>query len=184
MSLRNRGWRVRHGAIAFVLLYAVVLPASPLLWFVCVDRRCILEACPDCTSDRDIVQYRVFRATVLSRNVASHVSPESTVATALGRPCPHKGRKVVCTNTFRGLVCPAGPVTGITPGLAVGRWFDDAAARALKAWARTSPKLADEYYQKVIVEHDSEYIRWFFKELGARAARERAAEKEEKMREP
>ena len=174
MSVRHDRRFRRRGGVTLILASALAMQAIPFVWLASIDRQCSYEFCSDCWQEWDVSRYRVFGRSLYTSTRNTYQSPVGKVAEVLGRPCPHRPREVVYTNTYLGLVYLSGEPQGGMRSGATGRWYDDAMDRAMKAWMKDEPKLPNEYYKRVIVEHDDEYIRAFFRELGSRAEAERA----------
>jgi hypothetical protein len=155
-------WRGRGIFTAIRVLLA--LAAIGIFWMVAVDRSWVREVCSDCLLDRDILQYRLFRMPVHEEVVGEHSIDNCRIALDLGMPCQHRFQRVLMTR-YWGLFLPADPSFRGTVRLAGNEWYDDCMAEIVRAKGRETPGLAEEFHQKVIVEHDWNYSWAFFDDV-------------------
>lgn len=139
--------------------------AVALLWLVAVDVSRFREECEDCWLDRDIWQIRVYGVPLREKSCEYGVLHR--VAEDLGVPCPHLRSSRVHLQRIWGLIYPRPSNVGIIRlvGDEDDDWYDEAAARIVRAKVDSSPTFLDEFHQRVFVDHDRQYIRTFFMEL-------------------
>lgn len=151
----------------------IVLGALALLWLVAVDFSWFRDLCEDCWLDRDDLQFRVYHIPIYRTNRDHGILHR--VAEDLGAPCPHERSTRTYLLRAWGLAVPQlDPMSGrfvLNANVGTLRldhgsgWYDETAARIVRAKAESSPGLADEFRQRVFVDHDRQYIRSFLAEI-------------------
>lgn len=158
-----------------IILAVVALIAPTLVWFLAVDFSVFHESCPDCHSDRDIGQYRVFGYPV-REDIFEHPSSIERVSADLDVPCSHANRERWHANRLWGLcICACPCHRGIVRLSDDLSWYDEHAVAEVKSLAAANPGLAEEFRSRVLVEHDLDYWRAFMDKL--RGANENADER-------
>ena len=147
-------WR-RRGILLLVRIL-IGATAAALLWLVAVDLSWFRDRCEDCWLDRDIWQVRVYGMPVYERTREHGILHR--VAEDLGVRCPHQHSSHDYLRRYWGLVYPAYPCFNGILRLSGEDWYDDAAAEIVRARGKSSPALAEEFRQKVLVAHDWQYL--------------------------
>ncbi len=161
--LMMAAWRWRRRGAWGVVRLLLGIAAVAVLWMVAVDWSWFVERCDDCWLDRDILQIRVYRVPVAETTREYGVL--HLVARDLGVPCSHN--HVVRWHKYRfwGLIYPAWPCISGTLRLSGEDWYDDAITEIVRAKAKESPGLAEEFRRRVLVDHDRQYLFAFLAEL-------------------
>ncbi len=157
--------RCRRSGLFLAIRIPVALLGLGLLWMMAVDRSWIREVCVDCDLDRDVGQYRVFRIPIYERVLHQYNTEYCRIAEDLGMPCSHRFQRWQMTRWW-GLFYPARPSFCGTLRLSGGPdFYDEDMAKIVRAKARASPGLAEEFHRKAILERDSAYRRAFLQDL-------------------
>ncbi len=148
----------RKLAIAF--LSAVCIAAR---WFLGVDRSWFVEYCPDCHFGRHIMQFRIFTIPV-SERIFGGDSVLQHIASDIGINCGHPALERWHKHRWWGLVICACPCINGMSGVgssAEASWYDDKASSTVKEMVKTEPTLRGEFAERVLKNHDWEYLKTF-----------------------
>ena len=141
----------------FRKIYILPILLLIFLWFFCFDRSIFLEGCEDCLFRKEIIQYRIFSIPIHEK-VLDHHSAIELMAIDLGYPCPHRDyQKTHLQRYWGGCICMYPCISGTFLFTGPSRYNDDI-ARRLKALSIVKPDLGKDFKQKVIFEHNIEYL--------------------------
>jgi hypothetical protein len=138
-----------------------------VLWMTAVDVSWFREECQDCHLDLDMLHFRVYGVSMARIQHAEYGIVICRIAQDLGNPCPHRFERWHMTR-YWGMFLPARPhFTGIVRlvGDEPPSWYDEETTRILRRRVRASPELAEEFYARVIISHDRDYLRRFIRGL-------------------
>ena len=146
----HRFWR----RLAIVL---AVLFAGLAGWFLLADLSWFEEHCPDCHYSRTDVHYRLLTVPVHTWEERRPTALQA-VARDLDVRCQHpKLHRWHKQRRWGLLVCYCPCHNGIV-GLAFDEtWYDAAASEKLNQLAKADPSFANNFHQRVLVEHDDAY---------------------------
>ena len=150
-------WLAIGGALLLVLA---------ALWFLGVDRSWFVEECRDCGFGRDIGQYRVFGLAVHER-VRSHHTLVERLSVDLGVPCEHPHLNRWHRQRWWGLcICAWPKIKGTVRIIGDLSWYNETVSGRAKAIARADPGAGQRFRERVLLQHDMEYLQEFVKTLG------------------
>ena len=142
-------------------IISLSLVALAAFWFLGVDGSWFVESCPDCLYGRHIFQVRVFTIPVLSRDQVYHSILEK-ITDDLGIPCSHHNLVRWHKHRYWGLLICACPCINGMYGLSGGDdWYDDKARAIVIEMAKTDPSLRDKFAERVLKNHDWNYLKTF-----------------------
>ena len=146
-----------------ILLLVVIL--SVVLWFLGIDRSWFVEGCDDCNFTRDVVQYRILGIPI-HEIVREYHPVYARVASDLGAPCLHQHHFRWHKHRWWGLCYCAWPcINGIFYLGADDSWYSAELIEKVKAKGVIYLKLAEEFRQRVLYNHDWDYWNRFKAEM-------------------
>ena len=157
-------WRWRRARLLVRVLIGAA--AVALLWMAAVDWYWVGEICQDCRRARSFIQIRVYTIPVYEETIREYDTIER-VAKDLGLTCLHVHSSRTGLWRRWGLVYPLLlPFCGTRSQLEQHTdWYDDAAAEIVRAKGQASPRIVDEFRQRVLVDHDWQYAETFLAEV-------------------
>lgn len=148
-----------------VIILPLIVILSIALWFLGVDKSWFVEGCEDCNFNRDVVQYRIFGIPI-HEIVREYHPVYARVGRDLGAPCPHQHHFRWHKHRWWGLWYCAWPCINGTYYLSADdTWYSAELIAKVKAKATIDPKLAEEFRQRVVYDHDWDYWNRFKAEL-------------------
>jgi len=159
--MKQKGKLGTVGPLKKLKIFIPICLVLVLVWFLGVDRSWFVETCGDCYSSRDVIQYR-FLTVPFSERVVEQESPISRVARDLGVPCPHRNLTRWQKERWWGLLfccCPC--KSGITSLTWDERLYDERTIAIIKSLVKSNPELPEEFYRRILVEHDLKYWEQF-----------------------
>lgn len=131
-----------------------------IFWFLCVDGVIFVESCPDCLYGRDVYQIRVFTIPVY-QHTEEYTSILQKITIDLGTECKHPNLSRYQKWRFWGVLIPQELHPGIDRLSGGDDWYDDKARAIVKEMVKTNPSLRGEFANRVLKNHDSEYLKGF-----------------------
>jgi hypothetical protein len=134
-------------------------------WFLGVEGAIFFKSCPDCLYGKYIYQIRIFTIPIYQRVFGEETSIIQEIAMDLGTECKHPNLWSVQKWRFWGLLIPQELHSGIDRMSGGGNWYDEKARTIIKEMVKTNPSLRDEFANRVLKNHDSEYLRTFVQKV-------------------
>ena len=160
--------------IAAFLIFAAVV-----FWFTAVDWSWFVDECPDCGYDRDVFQDRIFGHPV-SERFAERVTLTQLVSIDLGVECTHPHMQRWHKHRWWGLcVCKSPCLNGSYTLLWDYSWYDANVSSKIAALAERDPTLKTRYVERVLRDHDYDYMRSVLKEAGVKGPDRSESESDE-----
>jgi hypothetical protein len=138
----------------------VVLGTVLLLWMALVDRTWSVFICDDCGAYKDTLAYRVAGVTLYS-TIKERKSPVQRLAEDLGKPCRHLRSTGYVKHRLWGLVWCGCPCLNGIDHISGEDWYDAEMSSAVRTRWATDSDLADQFYERVIVGRDQQFLEQF-----------------------
>lgn len=143
------------------IVAGLLIIAVAVVWFAAVDFLCIIETCPHCLFQRNVVQYRVL-GVPLCKRTSQNDTLITLVARDLGVPCQHDSMNRMQKERRLGLCVPWGTNFQGTVGLAGDlTWYNKEVSSRVAALSSRRPEVRDEFRIRVLERGDMEYWRRF-----------------------
>ena len=154
-------WVRRNTWFTVTAVFALIV----VLWFVGVQRSVYLRRCPRCGSYTVRVVVSVFGVGISENRLHSDSMIEE-IARDLGVPCRHVQARQIRLRRQWGLLICACPCRDGTFALSGNKseYTPQMKRRAIEI-GRKNPDLAHEYFRRVIVGRDPEWLTWFLDQL-------------------
>jgi hypothetical protein len=142
-----------------------------------VDFSWFVESCQDCHLYQDVFQYRILGVPI-HEMIRPGGATVARIAEDLGHPCSHRFQRWHKTRWWGLLVRGWPNINGITRLCGFERddgvdtWYDDRAAAIVRAAAKASPGLGDEFFRRACLDQDWCYRRKFTDAIRAKRVAE------------
>lgn len=140
--------RLRVAAIGALLI---------VCWFATISWTWTRTKCDDCGYSVDSTAYRIIGIPLLAGEI-QHATDVQLLAADLGAPCPHINQSERFLQRWWGLAICKCPCTNGISGVAREGWYAENLARAARRRGSADPRIAQEFYDRVIVGHDRRYL--------------------------
>lgn len=163
-------WRVK-ARLHVALTALITVCAVVLMWLGSVDLLAFFERCDYCGSARVFVQVRLFTHVVLVHELRSYETLESRMAADLGTTCPHRFSSWP-KRRYLGALIPIdlayeGQGDWELTDWTCYEWYEEYGRDRLKELAIKDPELPQTFRQRVLFEHDYEYLRALVRRIAA-----------------
>ena len=137
-----------------------------VFWFLCVDGSIFVKSCPDCDYGEAVYQIRIFTIPIY-QHTEEHNSILQKIAIDIGTECKHPNLSGYQKWRLWGLLIPEEYHPGIDRMSGGDDWYDDKARAIVKEMVKTNPSLRDEFAERVLKNHDWEYLKSFVQRVAA-----------------
>jgi hypothetical protein len=124
--------------------------------------------CDDCGAFANVLAYHVAGLTVATKTL-ERKTPVQRLAEDLGKPCQHANSRQYLKHRLWGLMWCACPCINGIDCIIGEDWYDTRMSETVRSLRESNPRLADQFYERVVVGHDQRFLARFRESL-SRAA--------------